>query len=101
MATHVDRSRMKYEVMSLVVDERQLRLWAAAEAEALGHGGVKAVMEATGLLNKRIAAGKRDVAQLRKAPPAEPPGAQRVRREGGGRLALEERDPGLLTALDA
>jgi hypothetical protein len=29
MATHVDRIRMKYEVMSLVLDERQLRLWAS------------------------------------------------------------------------
>jgi hypothetical protein len=92
---------MKFEVMSLVLDERQLRLWAAAEAEALGHGGVKAVTEATGILSKRIAAGKRDVAQLRKTPPVEPPGAQRVRREGAGRPTLEEKDPGLLTALDA
>ncbi len=30
MATHVDRIRMKYEVMSLVLDERQLRLSASA-----------------------------------------------------------------------
>lgn len=87
--------------MSLVLDERQLRLWAAVEAEALGHGGVKAVMEATGIWNKRMAAGKRDVAELRKSPPTEPPGAQRVRREGGGRLPLEEKDPGLLPALEA
>ena len=101
MPIHVERIRRKYEVMSLVLNERQLRLWAAAEAEVLGRGGLKAVMDATGLWNSRIVAGKRELAELRGSPPTEPPGAQRVRRAGAGRKTLEEKDPGLLPALDA
>jgi hypothetical protein len=101
MPTDVDRIRRKFEVMSLVLDERQLRLWAAAEAEALGRGGLKSVMEATGIWNRRIESGKRELEELRRSPPTAPPSAQRVRRVGGGRKPLEEKDPELLTALDA
>src|SRR5262245_31188147 len=101
MTTDVDRIRRKFEVMSLVLDERQLRLWAAAEAEALGRGGLKAVMDATGIWNRRIETGKRELAELRKSPPTASPIDQRVRRVGGGRKPLEVKDPGLLDALDA
>ena len=69
MPTDVENIRRKFEVMSLVLDERRLRLWAAAEADALGRGGLKAVMDATGLWNSRIVAGKRELAKLRESPP--------------------------------
>ena len=77
------------------------RLWAAAEAEALGHGGVTQVTAATGILHKRIVAGKRDLAELRDNPPTQAPREQRVRREGAGRKRLEEVDAKLSPALDA
>jgi hypothetical protein len=57
----VDRMRAKYELLAPVMDERMTRLWAAAEATALGYGGVAAVTEATGILGKRIIAGKHDL----------------------------------------
>lgn len=98
--TDVDKIRKKYEVLTLVMDERMTRLWAAAEAEALGWGGVAAVTKATGILGKRIAAGKRDLKELRENSPTESPREQRVRREGGGRKRLEERDPELVGALN-
>ena len=97
----VDRIRMKYERLAPVMDERLTRLWAAAEALAIGHGGVAAVTQATGILAKRIIAGKRDLEALKKDPPKEPPRGQRVRRPGGGRKRLEEHAPELRQSLEA
>jgi len=87
--------------LSLVLTERQLRLWAASEAEALGHGGVTAVMAATGMWHQRIDAGKQELAELRRSPPTEAPQEQRIRRPGAGRKPREHHDPELITALDA
>lgn len=95
-----DQIRMKYELLGPVMDERMTRLWAASEARALGHGGVAAVTRATGILGKRIIAGKRDLEELEDAPPEEPPRAQRIRQRGGGRKRLEEHEPDLVTALE-
>jgi hypothetical protein len=44
----VERIRSKFEALAPVMDERMTRLWAAAEAEALGRGGTVAVTRATG-----------------------------------------------------
>jgi hypothetical protein len=60
----VDEVRGRYERLRGVMDERVTRLWAAAEAEALGYGGVAAVREATGISESRIRAGRRDLADL-------------------------------------
>ena|SRR5437879_10590164 len=97
----VERIRWKYEVLAPVMDERMTRLWAAAEAEALGRGGTVAVTRATGILGKRIRAGMEDLAALRQSPPAELPQEQRIRRAGAGRKPLEQHDPELVKALDA
>jgi hypothetical protein len=44
----------RYEVLARVMDERRTRLWAAAEARALGRGGIAAVTQATEIRDKRI-----------------------------------------------
>jgi hypothetical protein len=97
----VEQVRKKFEVLSLVLNERQLRLWAATEAEALGHGGVTLVREATGIWDRRIATGKLELARLRESPPTSPPQEQRVRRPGGGRKLVEVKNEALVDALDA
>jgi len=96
----MERIRAKFEVMSKVLDERQLRLWLAAEAETLGWGGVTSVTAATGIEAKRIIAGKRDLAEVRAAPVGSIV-EQRVRRPGGGRRRLEHDTPELARALEA
>lgn len=88
--------RARYELLNELFDERTRRLWAAAEAKALGHGGVQAVFEATGVARSTIYLGGKELdagglAEL----------GDRVRRSGGGRKPLSERDPGLIAALDA
>jgi len=74
--------------------ERGRRMVAAAEALALGHGGVSQVSRACGLSRVTILQGIRDLAE-----PALPEG--RVRRAGGGRKALETQDPALPEMLES
>jgi len=97
----VDEVRAKYERLRRVMDERVTRLWAAAEAEAHGYGGVAAVRRATGISESRIRAGLRDLAEQAMHPPTAPPRAQRVRRVGAGRPPLTETDPTLVGDLES
>jgi hypothetical protein len=52
-------------------------------------------------LGKRILAGKRDLVEVKLGPPTRPSEMRRIRRPGGGRKALEKRDPDLFGALEA
>jgi len=79
------------------MNERMRRLWAAAEARALGHGGIEALHVATGLSRTTISAA---IAQLdNEADNPLPP--QRARRPGGGRKPLTQSNPTLLEELEA
>jgi Rhodopirellula transposase DDE domain len=92
--------RRKYEVLGPVLNERTLRLWAAAEAESLGRGGIKCVSRATGLSRTTIAEGMQELQELQeKAPKSEANG--RIRRPGGGRKPVEFHNPELPWALNA
>jgi hypothetical protein len=76
------------------LNERQRRLWAAAEARAAGRGGIAAVARATGMAIDTIRNG---IAELESGEALEP---GRVRRRGGGRKPLTETDPTLLRDLE-
>jgi hypothetical protein len=76
-----------------VLDERQRRLWAAAEARSHGRGGLAAVVRVTGMAETTV---RRGIADL-EADEAWPVGQQR--RPGAGRLSVEERDPALIEDL--
>ena len=90
----------KFELLQSELDERSRRLWAATEALAIGHGGVKAVARATGIGESTIRIGKKDLVRGTAASP--PKTTQRcVRRKGGGRKPLISRDDSLICALDA
>jgi hypothetical protein len=96
-----EQVRQRYEFLRNVLDERQTRLWAAAEATALGYGGGAVVTRATGIRSKRISRGRKDLEQLRRSRSLEKPREQRVRRPGAGRKPLEETDPTLWADLEA
>lgn len=100
MSDLVDQVRARYELLRSAMDERMTRLWAAAEARSLGHGGGAVVTAATGIRSKRIWLGKLDLEALEASPPVEKPRDQRVRRRGGGRKSLTEKDPTLKAALE-
>ncbi len=91
----------KFKTLEQDMDERLQRLWAAAEAEALGWGGVSLVAKATGMSRTTITAGQSELSERRGRIPVVDPGPRRVRRVGGGRKSLTTSDPGLLAALDA
>jgi hypothetical protein len=82
----------KFAVIFPHLDERQRRLLMAAEARALGHGGIRLVARAAGVREATVSLG---VAEL--AAGAEPLG--RARRPGGGRKRSADLDPGLRAAL--
>lgn len=101
----VDRKRIdeiagRYGMLAPMLDERQTRLWVAAEAKVLGRGGIAAVTLATGILGKRIRVGMRELEQLEGSPPPQP-GRSRIRRPGAGRKLATEKDPTLLRDLES
>ena len=83
-----------YVLLSPHLDERMRRLWGAAQAQAIGHGGITKVQVVTGLSRPCITRGLQDLA-------AAPLPAGAVRQPGGGRKRVTEHDPALLAALDA
>jgi hypothetical protein len=91
--------RQKYRSLSPMMDERMRRQWAAAEAGAVGWGGVTLVSAATGMARNTIAVGISEL-EHRRTHPREAVEV-RVRAAGAGRKALIQLDPGLLRALDA
>jgi Rhodopirellula transposase DDE domain len=94
--TTEDEIRKKFEALSPVLDERVTRLWAAAEADVLGHGGIATVERATGLSRTTIRVG---LEELRGG--ASPDDVVAVRRAGGGRPSIEDTSPGIIPALEA
>ena len=91
----VDWIRGKYRSIVPELDERGRRRWAAIEASSLGWGGVSAVAAATGISDRTIRNGIRDLAD------PDDLGPDRQRRPGGGRHSREREQPGLLGALDS
>jgi len=84
----------KFRLLAGQLDERGLRLWAAAEAESQGRGGTAAVARATGIAPSTIRRGRGELAS------GFSPGPGRVRRPGAGRKPLTEKDPTLLADLE-
>lgn len=87
--------RRRFRATAPGLNERSRRLWAAAEAAELGHGGIAAVMDATGLSRATVSRGLREI----EAGDHEALAADRMRRPGGGRKSVVTVDPGLVGAL--
>jgi hypothetical protein len=87
--------RRKWRLLTATMDERARRLWAGAEAEGLGWGGIAAVARATGLAISTVTLGR---GELRAGARADD--VVNVRRKGGGRRCHEEVHPGLVSALE-
>ena len=68
-AMTIETIKQKYDVMQDELDERSCRIWAATEANALGHGGVAAVARATRLARSTIWRGQKAIALRKSNPP--------------------------------
>jgi GntR family transcriptional regulator, transcriptional repressor for pyruvate dehydrogenase complex len=75
------------------LDERQRRLVYGATARLIGRGGVTAVSRAAGASRNTVAAGASEMEAVYV------PQKRRVRRPGGGRKSVADREPQLLGAL--
>jgi transposase len=84
----------KYESIFPLLNERQRRVIAAADALVLGRGGVSQVARASGLSRTTI---HRGMAELDENDPVGP----RIRQTGGGRKSVVDHTPDILTALEA
>jgi hypothetical protein len=96
MDTTMEMIRAKFIALKPIMDERMTRLWAGAEADALGPGGIAMVEEATGLSRTTIRVGRDELRA----------GVDRfdivnVRQPGGGRPAIEDKSPGIIDALES
>ena len=83
-----------YTLLAPHLDERGQRLWCAAQAQSLGHGGITIVQRATGVSRPRIMRGMHDLLE-----PTLKHGV--IRRSGGGRKRVAEGNTTLLANLDA
>lgn len=85
----VHPARAWHQRLNLLIsrlDEQQRRWLAAHEAQRIGHGGDKLVSQITGLDEKTIARGRRELhGELADCPPG------RIRRVGGGRPCAEKK----------
>lgn len=85
--------RKRYREVAPVLDEQGRRRFAAAEALALGRGGVSLMARITGLTRPTIYRGISDIRNKRSAGPG------RIRKGGGGRKSKETQDPTLVADL--
>lgn len=90
----VEWIQSKYDNLAVDLNERARRRWAAVESLSLGRGGIAAVAKATGISDRTIRNGIRELRE------GDTPPAGRQRRVGGGRKAAKQKDPGLLDALE-
>lgn len=97
-ALNTQRIAAKFESLRAMMDERMRRQWAAAEARALGWGGLRAVCVATGMSPHTIRKGLRESDERTANPQAPIP--QRLRASGGGRKRCTEADNQLEGALE-
>ena len=92
----------KYKVLSLVLNERSKRIWAACEANSINWGGVSAVSKATGISRPTIHRGISEIAMgLQKNDESDDnEDIQRCRKAGGGNKPLCEKDLTLIKDLE-
>jgi hypothetical protein len=91
----IDSNRIieRFASLSPHLDERGRRLFAAAEANSAGYGGIALVSRVTGIAPSTIGRGRNELAQDVRLE------AGRLRRPGGGRKPLVAANPDLLPAL--
>lgn len=98
----------RIQTIITLLDERQKRIYLAAEAESLGRGGMGIVGKIAGVNKNTMTAGKNDLEILRSGKDqaawfdgqaSSRKTTHRVRKQGGGRKPISETQPGIIEAL--
>ncbi len=92
---NIHRVRAKFKALSASLTERSRRHWCATEATDIGWGGITLVSRATGVSALTISRG---IKELESGEALEP---GRVRRPGGGRKKVVEKDSTLLRDVES
>lgn len=92
----MDKLKQKFAALLPALNERGRRLAAAAEARALGYGGVAKVARASGVSTSTIWRGLREFKKRGRRMDA-----SKVRRPGGGRKSLVSAKPRMAADLDS
>lgn len=85
----------KYKILKPLFNEKLSRLYCAAEAKVLKHGGIQTVSEQTGLSRTTISNGLKELENLENID------NKRIRKEGGGRKKKAEKDSQISIKLDS
>jgi len=93
MESHLIKKR--FEALEPFLDERLRRIFTAAEALAIGYGGVSIVARETGVSRRAIALGCQELEDLNNVD------EKRIRKKGGGRKRAVDRDPNLQKHLES
>jgi hypothetical protein len=88
-----EQIKLRYDLLKGHFSERQLRLILAAEARALGHGGISAVSKASGISRPTIYQGLDDLDHPEAV-------TEHARRKGAGRKRILERSSETLDELE-
>jgi len=91
----------RFQYLEGFLNERQKRLFLAAEALTLGRGGITAASKASGISRVTVTAGCNELKKGIVAKESDFIGQPRVRQKGGGRKKTVDLDPTLMNDLEA
>ncbi len=96
-----EKTRTRVSKMMPLLSEDQRRKYVALEAQAMGRTGVAEMHKLTGMSKTTIYQGIKEIQGLEKDPKAKSAAGsrERIRKPGGGRKRVEEKQPGLTDAL--
>lgn len=86
--------KKRYELLFPLLNEKSKRLWSAVEAKVIGYGGIAIVSKATKISRTTISTGIKELEQNNNIE------MSRVRKEGGGRKKITEKQPGLINEIE-
>jgi hypothetical protein len=90
----INQVKQRYNLLAAHLSEKDKRLWAASEANAIGRGGDTIVCQATGISRVTIGKGKKELTDKTDG------AKKRIRKAGGGRKRLMDKNPALVKELD-
>ena len=106
---HMNENAIEKRINTVVslLDERQKRIYLAAEAESIGWGGMGYISKIANVDKDTLTAGKKDLQALRDNPSGTiidatmdtSTGKHRIRKSGGGRKSISDTQPGIVEAL--
>jgi hypothetical protein len=95
----VNMASERFKLLSWTLDERLRRLFAAAEAKVIGQGGITYISKATGISRRAIHVGL-DELENRESGTETEIKKGKIRKAGGGRKKVTEKDPKLKADLE-